>query len=85
MNNEWLKDCKTEEAKDDRRKMVRSATPTLNVLKMIVERYLRDEEQKRLSKAAYESPSWAYLQADANGAVRILKLIQTLLDQEDTK
>lgn len=85
MNNDWLKDCKTEEAKDDRRKMVRSAAPTLNVLKTIVERYLRDEEAKRLSKAAYENPSWAYLQADGNGAVRILKLMQTLLDQEEMK
>lgn len=85
MNNEWFKDCPSEQAKDDRKKMVKSAAPTLKVLKTIVERYLRDEESKRLSKTNYESPSWAYLQADGNGAVRILKLMNTLLDQEEMK
>lgn len=82
MRTDWFKDLPKEQ-QEDRKAMVKSAQPTLKVLKSILDKMLDELETERSKKAHYDSPAWAYLQADNNGAVRALKRVIDLLDQED--
>lgn len=84
MNSLWFKDCKTDEEKLERKELVKNSKPTLKILRIIVEGLLAEAESERSNKKLlYESPAWAYIQADNNGVIRTLKQINTLLDQEE--
>ena len=85
MNTDWLKDCKSEEDKKARKDMIRTAAPTLKVLRRIIERKLEEESADHLKKVKYDSPSWAYIQADSIGCMRTLNYVLSLLDQEEIK
>lgn len=82
---DWLKDCKDLDEVDARKKMVLSAAPTLRILHKLMESKLKEEQEGQLRRMAYESPSWAYTQADSIGAIRTLKYVLSLLDQEEFK
>lgn len=83
MNTLWFRDCKTDEQKAERKKLVGSAAPTLKVLKDIVQKLLDEADANELKKSNYESPSWPYMQADLLGTKRAYSQILTLLDQEE--
>ena len=63
--------------------MVQNASPVLNVLKKILEKQLDDLVASGERKDLYENPSWVYRQADNIGAIRTLKTVLSLLDQEE--
>lgn len=83
MNSEWLKDCRTDKDKEERKALIRASAQTLKVLKSIVEKQLKATEEDAVKKSNYENASWAYHQADSNGAKRAYQLILSLLDQEE--
>jgi hypothetical protein len=85
MKTVWLKDCKTDAEKAERKEMIRSAAPTLKVLKNILENMMAEQEAQAMKKDSYEKASWAYLQADHLGAMRTLKTINDLLTIEETQ
>jgi len=84
MNSLWYKDCKTDAERKERKELVNSAKPTLKVLRKVLDGLLMELESERSNKKLlYESPAWAYIQADNNGAVRAVKQVLSLLDQEE--
>lgn len=76
MDARWFKNCSTLEQKEARKKKVKSFEPAFEELRALLER----EEKKTPD---YSSPSWAYEQADTNGANRMLDQILKLLDTKD--
>lgn len=83
MRIDWLRDCSTPEAVEERKKLVRSGQPALTKLHDVLNKKLTEYEESRERKADYDSPNWAHKQADYNGRIRLLKEILTLLDQEE--
>lgn len=80
MQTDWFKDCKTEEEKKERKELVKTAKPTLKVLKNILEKRIEAEMLYGVKKERYDSPVWSHVQADVNGSVRTLQSILSLLD-----
>lgn len=80
MQIEWFKDCTTEEAKAERKELIKTARPTLKVLKNILQKRIEAEELYGVKKERYDSPVWSHVQADINGTVRTLRSILSLLD-----
>lgn len=82
MKIEWFAGL-PKDKQEERKALVKSAAPTLKVLKNILEKRLDDLESKRVNPANYDSPAWAYMQADINGSMRELERVIELLDQEE--
>lgn len=80
MNSDWLKSAKD---KEERKKQVKSALPTLSILHALITARLEELHERRRAMQNYESPSWPMLQADFNGAERELEYLLNLLDQEE--
>lgn len=76
MKAAWFKECKTKEDKDRVRKIVLSNKEGLDRLKEILEPMLKDA----LPTADYDSPSWAYKQADRIGFNRALTSVLDLIN-----
>lgn len=76
---EWLAGLKPED-KAERADMIRSAGPTLRLLKSILEKRLDAKLAAMLGKQNYESASWPYAQADGIAEQRVLREIIELID-----
>lgn len=88
MRTEWYKGCINDVEKQERKELVKSAKPTLDVLRKILSDKLKEKEMVALSTATYDSPSWPFLQADKAGEMRVLKDTLDILnisDQEEIK
>ena len=84
MNLDWLKDVRgNKEHERQRIAEIQAARPALKVLKNILERKIEEAQRVAKTKDLYESPAWAYYQADNNGVVRAYTEILTLLDLGD--
>lgn len=59
--------------------MVKSAKPTLDLLKQILVDRMVEVQKSMLSTQNYESPAWAEMQADRLGAIRELDYVISLL------
>ena len=83
MKAAWFKDCKTKKEKEAVAQTLRSQREGLDRLKEILEPMLKDTTPA----ADYDSPSWAYKQADRNGQLRayleILKLTDLTTGETD--
>lgn len=75
MNTAWTKGLKkgTQEIKDVEEAFKASAFLRRKMLE-VLEEVLKAELDKKLSDADYDSPSWAYRQADSVGYVRAIEL-----------
>lgn len=80
MKTTWLKDCTTEQAKQERELLLKKSKKGLKVLKDIVTEKLESTRKSRIQKEKFESAGWAYEQADLNGTERTLLSILDLLD-----
>ena len=85
MLTDWYRGVKGEPERNERAKEVRSALPSLRILKSILEDKLDQLETEHTKKAKYDSPSWAYIQADYVGAKRSLQEIIQLLTSVEEK
>lgn len=83
MNKTWYKDCKDDKEKEERSHNLVAAVPSLRVLKSILLDYKRDIEYNQSKADLYDSPNWAYQQADFLGQKRSLDKILELLVLED--
>lgn len=77
MKTTWFKHLKTEEEKDKFKNSVKASYDVLERLQEI----LGDKIEVKLntSDSDYNQASWAYQQADANGYVRALREVTSLL------
>ena len=77
---EWTKHLKDPEAKADFEKLLRNSTISLGRLREIVEEKLNALDRSEVKTEVYDSPNWAYKQADTNGARRVLMNLLAMLD-----
>lgn len=72
----WFRSCKTKEDKDALRQSIISNRASLEALEGILESMLKEAP----ATADYDSPSWAYKQADRIGYNRALNQVLDLIN-----
>jgi hypothetical protein len=77
----WFKECKTKEDKDSVRQTILSNQESLLRLESILESLLKETP----SQADYDSPSWAYKQADRIGYNRALNQVLDIINLDNNK
>lgn len=80
LKNAWLSDFKDEQVRTLMRQQIAASSPVLERLMAIIDGMAASAEAAHLSKGGYDSPNWAYMQADHIGYMRALKEIKELLD-----
>ena len=76
MKAHWFKQCKTKEDKEKVKQLILSNRESLLRLESILESLLRETP----SSADYDSPSWAYKQADRIGYNRALNQVLDIIN-----
>mgnify|MGYP003649123554 FL=1 len=76
MKAAWFKECKTKKEKEAVSQSLHSNREGLDRLKGILEPMLKDTTPA----ADYDSPSWAYKQADRNGFNRAVTTVLDLIN-----
>ena len=76
MKSSWFKECKTNEEKFAVRQAVLSNRESLDRLRQVLEPMLKETTPA----ADYDSPSWAYKQADRNGFNRAVTTVLDLIN-----
>ena len=76
MKSSWFKECKTNEEKFAVRQAVLSNRESLDRLRQVLEPMLKEASPS----ADYDSPSWAYKQADRIGYNRALNQVLDLIN-----
>lgn len=76
MKSYWFKECKTKEEKEKVRQTILSNRQSLDRLKEILEPMLKETAPT----ADYDSPSWAYKQADRIGYNRALTSVLDIIN-----
>jgi hypothetical protein len=79
MKTTWIKGLVKERSEEIRREF-ESAVLFRKRLNEILAEKIDSKRAKQTSEGLYESPSWAFQQADLNGYERALKEIQSLLE-----
>ena len=64
---------------------VRASTAALGRLREIISHMADEAETRTVAARTYDSPSWAFIQADLNGYKRFAKDIDRILSFMDTK
>ena len=76
MKAAWFKDCKSKKQKEAVAQVLQSNRESLDRLKEVLEPMLKDTTPA----ADYDSPSWAYKQADRNGFNRAVTTVLDLIN-----
>ncbi len=76
MKSHWFKECKTKEDKEKVKQTLFSNRESLLRLESILESLLKETP----SSADYDSPSWAYKQADRIGYNRALNQVLDIIN-----
>lgn len=77
---QWTANLKTEEErKEFTQLMGLSNSPVTRRLLEIIQKEIEQSQKNILSNNNYDSPSWAYIQADNVGYQRALRLVELLL------
>ena len=79
MKAQWFRECKTKEDKDRVRQTLLSNRESLLRLESILESMLKETP----SQTDYDSPSWAYKQADRIGYNRALNQVLDLINLDN--
>lgn len=82
MKTKWYKDCKTQEAKQERAALYLSCHQILKVLRNIIKDDIEGIRKDALAKGNYEQAAWPFLQADRIGELRALNAVLELLPEE---
>lgn len=77
----WFKECKTKEDKDSVRQTILSNQESLLRLESILESLLKETP----TSTDYDSPSWAYKQADRIGYNRALNQVLDIINLDNNK
>lgn len=76
---DWFRD-KSPKEKEDLEQILRNNTILRQALLEILTRYESEEGRSEISTSQYDNPSWAYKQADTNGAKRAYAKIRNLFN-----
>jgi len=85
MQPDWTHHLKEPEEKERFKKYVQNNRTLLERLSSILDSWEKQLTSEELSQKSYDSPSWAYEQADCNGYRRCLRDVQKILtlDQKE--
>lgn len=75
---------RSEKEKAELEYILRNNTILMQALLDILTRYEQAESRTEISSGQYDNPSWAYKQADINGAKRALAKVRTLFTIMET-
>lgn len=78
LKTDWFISCKTPEEKKDLEYVLQNNPILFNAILDILDRMENEESRQETSSVQYESPSWAYQQADRNGAKRMINKVRAL-------
>lgn len=78
----WLKGKKKDE-QDAILFALKNNTTLIETLKEILYSFEQEEIRAERNLAQYDSPAWAYLQADRNGAMRTLAKVRALFPENE--
>lgn len=81
MKSIWYSHLKTVDEQEEFKKNVLGSKIVLDKLKEIV--YNKSKSQEKSTTADYDSPSWAYRQADKVGYSRALEEIMSILTMDE--
>jgi hypothetical protein len=81
MKSHWFKQCKTKEDKEKVKQSLLSNQESLLRLESILESMLKETP----TSADYDSPSWAYKQADRIGYNRALNQVLDIINLDNNK
>lgn len=76
-STDWFKDLSAEQ-KEEIKGTLRNIPFLRDTVLSILQRYEDEEIRSETTLAEYDSASWAYKQADRNGARRVLKKVKSL-------
>lgn len=79
MKTLWKKGLEPDAAKEIELQYKASTTLRKRLLELLDEKY-ETEDKKRLLKDSYETPNWAFKQADSAGYHRALREIKSLIE-----
>lgn len=82
MKTKWYKDCKTQEAKQERAALYLSCHQILKVLRNMIQDDIEAVRKNTLAKEHYGQAAWPFLQADQIGELRALNNVLELLPEE---
>jgi hypothetical protein len=82
---EWYKGVLNEDARVELAAEIMSSRTTLELLRKLLEDRVAALDATHTKKTNYDSPSWAYAQADYVGAKRTLQEIIELVTTEEEK
>jgi hypothetical protein len=85
MLTKWTQHLTDSEEKQAFQKHVWSAKPVLERIIDLIKEDIENLEKVEISTRAYESPNWAYRQADCNGYKRAMANIKTLIDLDQQR
>lgn len=77
---EWTKHLKDPKARQEFEKLLRNSTISLGRMREILEERLASLDRSEVKTEVYDSPNWAYKQADTNGMRRCLMNVIAMLE-----
>lgn len=80
----WIKHLKEDQHKQEFMTSLLAAKPVLTRLGQLLEEDIKTSQSGSLTKDKYESPNWAYLQADKVGEQRALNKILKMINIQET-
>lgn len=79
----WLRD-KTPKEQEAIKELLKHNTLFINEFLSVLDKMESEELRKETTESQYDNPSWAYKQADSNGARRAYRKIRALFNMETT-
>lgn len=80
VSSEWFIGVEEPEEKEERIEELRRARNALLILQKILTKRLAEKNIREVTLDSYDSPSWAYREADIIGAKRELRLLLSLIN-----
>lgn len=81
----WIKHLKENKQREEFMLNLVAAKTVLNRLSELIKEDIKASQSGSLTKDKYESPNWAYLQADKVGEQRALNKILKIIDIQESK
>lgn len=83
MKSSWTRGLNEEQTKEMEREFASSALLRERLIELL-EYKIKSNRTTQISKNSYDSPSWAFLQADSNAEERALKYVISLINSKET-
>lgn len=84
MKTDWLRGIPNNNEKEALEYVLKNNHILVKRILELLDQYSEEEARQQSSLSQYDSPSWQFLQADRNGAIRALKKVRSLFSDLGT-